>query len=92
MNSQEVFIVSTNSQDTVHRSRRELAKAILGNGISSGTTIIRYERGPSNSFNEDMAPELREWLLELPNYIMANAQDRKDMADYIEEKIDSLLR
>lgn len=98
MISNEVFMIKSRSETLFYTSRRELSKSIL-KGFAGKTNyqkdapiVIRYERGPTHQQNDDIAPALRNFLQELPDFIMSNAHERAELTDAMESKVNEVLR
>lgn len=97
MITNEIFIIKSTNENFFYESRRELAKAVLkgwagkSNHQKNAPIIIRYERGPTYNQNDDIAPKLREFLQELPDFIMSNAHERAELTNAMETKINEVL-
>lgn len=98
MITNEIFMIKSRSETFFYTSRRELAKSVLkgfagkSNYQKDAPIIVRYERGPTNRQNDDIAPLLRDFLKDLPDFIMSNAYDRAELTDAMESKINEVLQ
>lgn len=94
MITDEVFLVDSKPNKQFFTSRRELAKAILKGyvEIKQKPLIMRYQRGPTDTQNDDIGPQVFDYYQNLPNYVMANVHERKHMTDALEDLISSTLK
>lgn len=92
----EIFLVHNSKGSQYYESRRALAKAAVQGYLDSKNhrevpAVVRFQRVPGKVANTDIGDDIRSYLKELPNYVMASSHERMSIVDAMEQRINQLL-